>query len=101
LSTLGRISEGFAAGSIERCVKRTLTVRRIARLEKRPIAASEFINGLALEASKREVPLKTEQDTFNAFTEMISGLGDRRKLIEDLNNPDAADQGKKGGGKKK
>jgi len=47
LSTLAHISEGFSAGAICKTVKKTLTKRRVERLEKRPHNEAEFLNTLA------------------------------------------------------
>ena len=45
LSTLAHISEGFSAGAICATVKKTLTLRRVERLDKRAHSESEFLNG--------------------------------------------------------
>merc|ERR1711965_217558 len=77
LSTLARISEGFSGGAIERCVKKTLTTRRMSRLEKRPLVGSEFLNALALEASKTAATRAEDLKNMQDFTCMITGLDDR------------------------
>ena len=104
LSTLARISEGFSAGAVHRCVKKTLTKRRVDRLDKRALAESEFINSLALEASKGESNYTYREDLnrFRAFTAMITGLDERRSKIEDEKSGDGdGGDDKKGKGKKK
>merc|ERR1711871_1645690 len=73
LSTLARISEGFTAGAISRCIRRTLTQRRVARMHKRPIEESEFLNGLAIEASRNQAVYQSDQQIFREFTEMVTG----------------------------
>mmetsp|Transcript_45651 Transcript_45651/g.92145 ORF Transcript_45651/g.92145 Transcript_45651/m.92145 type:complete len:246 (+) Transcript_45651:913-1650(+) len=102
LSTIARITEGFSAGAVERCVKKTLTRKRVARLEKRPLEATEFLNSLALEASRNELQSAADVKVFADFTEMVTGLGERRKMVGDLSNPELAggDAKKKGKGKK-
>merc|ERR1711998_784025 len=89
LSTLARISYGFSAGAIHRCVKKTLTKRRVDRLDKRALTESEFINSLALEASKGQSNYTYAEDLerYNAFTAMITDLTARRDLIEAEKNP--------------
>ena len=85
-------------GAIERCVKKTLTKRRMSRLEKRPLTGSEFLNSLALEASKTAAARSEDTKNMNDFTCMITGLDDRMKMLQELNNPDEGDDKK---GKKK
>ena len=98
LSTLARISYGFSAGAICRCVKKTLTKRRVDRLDKRALTEDEFVNSLALEASKGQANYTYAEDLerYNEFTAKITGLEERRQLIEDEKN-----EGKDGGGDKK
>mmetsp|Transcript_218 Transcript_218/g.256 ORF Transcript_218/g.256 Transcript_218/m.256 type:complete len:881 (+) Transcript_218:50-2692(+) len=101
LSTLARISEGFSSGALERCVKKTLTKKRIARLATRPLTGAEFLNSLALEASTNQANYAVDTTNFNDFTETVTGLADRRKKLDDLNNPAAGGDDKKKKGKKK
>jgi hypothetical protein len=79
-------------------VKKTLTKRRMSRLEKRPLTGSEFLNSLALEASKTAAARSEDTKNMNDFTCMITGLDDRMKMLQELNNPDEGDDKK---GKKK
>ncbi|KAJ3254876.1 Dynein regulatory complex protein 11 [Boothiomyces macroporosus] len=46
ISLLARMSEGFSTGSIEICVLRVLTPRRIRTLRTRPLKTEEFVNQL-------------------------------------------------------
>ena len=131
LSTLSRISEGFSAGAyllpffvflvfscavsdgslspfptrqpgaISRCVRKTLTKRRVDRLDRRPLKESEFLSSLALEASRGQMTWKQDNEAYKKFTSDISGLTDRRKAIQEMNNPDEGGDDKKGKGKKK
>jgi IQ and AAA domain-containing protein len=101
LSTLARISDGFSSGALERCVKKTLTKKRIDRLDARPLSGAEFLNSLALEASANQANYVIDQANFTDFTEMITGLADRRKKLEEMNNPAAGGDDKKKKGKKK
>jgi len=103
LSTLAHISEGFSAGAICKTVKKTLTKRRVERLEKRPHNEAEFLNTLALEASKNQLTYKNDNEAFREFTGKITGLIDKRNKIRDEKTGDVAggDKDKKGKGKGK
>merc|ERR1711998_661889 len=103
LSTLAHTSEGFSAGAICKTVKKTLTKRRVERLEKRPHNESEFLNSLALEASKNQLTYKNDNESFREFTGKVTGLIDKRNKIRDEKNGDAGagDKDKKGKGKGK
>merc|ERR1711988_964403 len=116
LSTLAHISEGFSAGAICKTVKKTLTKRRVERLEKRPHNESEFLNCLALEAPKNAeagggkgggggLTYKSDNMETLLFTEKITGLADRRTKInqegeDGAGGGDKDKKGKKGKGKK-
>lgn len=100
VSTLARISDGFTGGSIERCVKKTLTKRRLSRLDKRPLAGSEFLNAMAFEDSKTFNTRKEELSNLNNFTRSITELDKREAKIAALSNPDEGDD-KKGSKKGK
>ena len=102
LSTLARISYGFSAGAICRCVKKTLTKSRVDRLDKRALTEDEFVNSLALEASKRQANYTYAEDLerFNEFTAKITDLEERRQLIEDEKAEGKDGGDKKGKGKK-
>merc|ERR1711988_400178 len=91
LSTLAHISEGFSAGAICKTV------------EKRPHNESEFLNSLALEASKNQLTYKNDNESFREFTGKVTGLIDKRNKIRDEKNGDAGagDKDKKGKGKGK
>jgi MoxR-like ATPase len=95
LSTLARISDGFSAGALERVIKKTLTKKRISRLSSRPLNGSEFLNSLALEASLNQQNYIIDSNNFNDFTELVTGLTERRKKIDDLSNPAAGGDDKK------
>lgn len=111
LSTLAEISEGFSAGDICQAAKKTLTHRRVDRLDKRPHDDAEFLNALAHSAVRRT---SSSADTFRVFTAKITGLEDERRRVQAEKNGDAGDGGagssggkdqkkkkkKKGGGKK-
>merc|ERR1711924_439512 len=94
LSTLAHISEGYSAGAICKTVKKTLTKRRVERLDKRPHNETEFLNALALEASKNQLSYQNDMEAFREFTSNITGLTDERKKIKD------AKEGGDGGGDK-
>merc|ERR1711871_1175424 len=78
LSTLAHISEGFSAGAICKTVKKTLTKRRVERLDKRPHNEAEFLNCLALEASKNQLTYANDNLAFREFTGADAG-GDEKK----------------------
>ena len=44
---------------------------------------------------------KQDNEAYKKFTSDISGLTDRRKAIQEMNNPDEGGDDKKGKGKKK
>jgi SpoVK/Ycf46/Vps4 family AAA+-type ATPase len=56
LSTLAHISEGFSAGSICATVLKTLTKRRVERLDKRPHNEIEFLNSCVPLADSPDKP---------------------------------------------
>ena len=101
ISTLAHISEGFTAGGIAKTVRKTLTQRRVDRLDKRPLSEVEFLNSLALEASKSQLVYKSDSDKFNAFMAKISGLEDRRKKIKSEKEANAANASEEKGKDKK
>merc|ERR550539_1021282 len=47
ISTLAKLSEGYAAGSIKRTVDRVLTARRVQQLKNRPLKVQEFLGPLS------------------------------------------------------
>ena len=81
----------------------TLTTRRIARLDERALEGTEFINSLALEASRNQAVHKADVKVLRDATGTITGLTDRTKKIDDaVLNPDGGgDDKKKKGAKKK
>ena len=95
LSTLAHISEGFSAGAICQTVKKTLTHRRVERLDKRPHNESEFLNSLAQEAAKNQLTYKNDHEVFRDFTAKMTGLDDERRRAKE--ERDGGDGG--GGGK--
>jgi SpoVK/Ycf46/Vps4 family AAA+-type ATPase len=106
LTTLARISEGFTAGEVEKVVKRTVTASRLSRLEARPLEGSEFLNHLALEATRIQAAAKALpkplKEVYGEFTSTITGFADREKKIAELSDPDkAGGEDKKKAGKKK
>lgn len=50
VQTLARISRSYASGAILRTVRRTVTPRRLERLERKPFSLDELIGPLAKEA---------------------------------------------------
>ncbi|KAJ1457758.1 hypothetical protein M885DRAFT_514814 [Pelagophyceae sp. CCMP2097] len=101
LSTLAHISEGFSAGSICATVAKTLTKRRVERLDKRPHNETEFLNSLAHDAAKMNNvgPGKTDDAVYKDFTGKITGLDDERKRAKD-ENEGGGDKGGEDKGKK-
>ena len=84
LSTLAQISEGFSGGAICQTVKKTLTARRVHRLDKRPQSETEFLNALAQAAAKSNLNIHARTDDaqiYNDFTSKITGLDDERKRV--------------------
>ena len=77
LSALSHVSEGFSAGAIEQTVSKVLTARRIEQIDKRPLAEPEFLNALALAASKDEIPAHETRAQFRAWGATIT-TGERR-----------------------
>ena len=97
LSTLARISEGFSAGAICTTVEKTLTARRVQRLDKRPHSETEFLNALAQAAAKSHLFHGGNDDAaqvFKDFTAKITGLDDERKKVQ--NEKNGIDNKKKG-----
>jgi hypothetical protein len=100
-STLARITDGFSAGTIKRCIRKTLTPKRLGRLSERRLEGNEFINFLALEASRNQ-QAQHDLAVLNDFTAVITGLADRQQKIEDILHPaEGGEDKKKKGAKKK
>lgn len=93
VSALASVSNGYTAGSIKRAVRATLTSRRLERLNQRPLAESEFLTILA----RCQRVYADENDKFREFTDVVTGLGERRKVSE----ADAGGDKKKAAAKKK
>ena len=111
VSMLAHISSGFPARAIVRAVERTLTARRVDRLDRRLLSAAEFISTLSQSA-----PTRMFQDTFQKFRDFTADIkGPRFKNADTLGflqtDPDglaaerkskwAKDHGDEGGGDKK
>merc|ERR1740130_2609436 len=96
-STLARISEGYAAGSIVYTIKKTLTKRRVVQLRKRPLKEIEFINTL----SRCEHTMSDHNEKFRSFTENVTNLANRRNQANNLGGGEDNGKKKKGGKKKK
>ena len=101
LSTLAHISEGFSAGAICQTVKKTLTHRRVERLDKRPHNESEFLNSLAQEAAKNQLTYKNDHEVFRDFTAKMTGLDDERRRAKEEREGGDGGGGKEEKGKKK
>lgn len=101
LSTLAQISEGFSAGAICQAIKKTLTKRRIERLEKRPHNDTEFLNALAQAVVRQQRVSKNDYLLFRDFTCKITGLDDERKRVRDEKNGNAGGGAASKEGKKK
>jgi hypothetical protein len=99
LSTLAHVSEGFSAGAIIQCVKKTLTKRRVERLNKRPFESSEFLNPLARAAAEKQLSYQDDHKAFLKFTsEVASTLATEKKNLEIIKaggDPNAKKKGKK------
>merc|ERR1712072_882893 len=99
LSTLAHVSEGFSAGAIISCVKKTLTKRRVERLSKRPFESSEFLNPLARAAADKQLSYQDDHKAFLKFTsEVASTLATEKKNLEIIKaggDPNAKKKGKK------
>ncbi|CAK9091174.1 Dynein regulatory complex protein 11 (IQ and AAA domain-containing protein 1), partial [Durusdinium trenchii] len=91
ISALALVSEGYSAGTIETCVRKTLTERRKATLKTRPITEKDFINPLS------SLPVTYQQDNlkFQQFTAAITGLRDRQERVKALKDGDDAGDKKK------
>ena len=96
LSTLAHVSEGFSAGAICATVKKTLTQRRVERLDKRPHQESEFLNSLAQEAAKNQLSYANDHAVFRDFTGKMTGLDDERRRAKDEREGGGGDEKKKG-----
>ena len=101
LSTLAHISEGYSADAIKKTIEKVLTIFRKSKIEQRPLTLSEFIGPLSLQGCT----MQEQWEDFKRFTDIITGDGKRRELIEaQLRGDDAgaADpkKGKKKGKKK-
>uniref|UniRef100_A0A7S3NHP5 AAA+ ATPase domain-containing protein n=1 Tax=Aureoumbra lagunensis TaxID=44058 RepID=A0A7S3NHP5_9STRA len=81
LSTLAQISQGFSAGSICYTVKKTLTARRVQRLDKLPASEAEFLNTLAQQSIKLNTG-STSFDVYHDFTAKITGLNDEKNRVK-------------------
>ena len=94
--SLACISEGYASGSICRAVDDVLTLRRVERMDKRPLQINEFISPLARTT-------KTYLDDYEkclAFTKTISGLEKRVHVIQETLEAAKGDGDEKKKGKK-
>ena len=49
------------------------------RMSRRPLAESEFLANLALEAQRQKLICKTDTEQHRTFTDAITGLTDQRK----------------------
>lgn len=98
ISTLAHISDGYSAGSIKKTCENVLTIFRKSKLEQRPLTLAEFIGPLSL----CSCTMQDQWEEFKTFTDLITGDGNRRKLIEAALRGDDAGGGdpKKKKGKK-
>lgn len=69
ISTLGRVSDGYSAGSIKQTVDRVLTTRRVQQLKNRALKVQEFIGPL----SRTAYCWQEERDKLQQFDWMASG----------------------------
>ena len=74
---MAQISEGYTGGAIQKTIKRTLTARRLEKLDRHPLQESEFINAL----STQEITGKADETNHRRFTSKITGLDDRREKL--------------------
>lgn len=97
LNTLAYISEGYSAGNIHQAVQTTLPERRVNKIleAKRNLDSTEFISAL----SKTSYTYKDDYNSFQAFTDEVTGEKERRRLKE-LAMKKAEDGGGGGKGKK-
>ncbi|KAJ3321919.1 Dynein regulatory complex protein 11 [Boothiomyces sp. JEL0866] len=94
ISLLARMSDGFSTGSIEICVLRVLTPRRIRTLRTRPLKTDEFVNQLL----DMPPPNPDEAKLFKDFFDK-TGLVKKRTLL--INGPEEEEPEPKKGAKKK
>ncbi|KAJ3270956.1 Dynein regulatory complex protein 11 [Terramyces sp. JEL0728] len=94
ISLLARMSEGFSTGSIEICVLRVLTPRRVKTLRTRPLKTDEFVNQLL----DMPAPNPDEAKLFRDFLDK-TGLVKKRTLL--INGPQEEEAEPKKGAKKK
>ena len=78
-----------------RCPMREYTTERVVA---RPVNEAEFLNTLALEASKNQLTYKNDMEAFREFTGKITNLTDKRNKIRDEKAGAGGDGD--GGGKK-
>lgn len=101
LTTLAYISEGYSAGNIQQAVQTTLPERRVQKFQEtgRTLDSSEFISAL----SKTSYTYKDDYNSFQGFTEEVTGAKERKKQQEaaEKKKAEEAAGGKKGGAKKK
>lgn len=94
VQTLARISEHYSSGSIIRVVRKTLTQRRVERLERKPLTANELIGPLA-----KETPIYAADDKA-MYDWYIKTLGLNKKSEADPGAKGKKDAGKPGAKKK-
>jgi len=98
VSSLAKISDGYTAGDIIKCVREILTSRRIQTLPYRPLTAAEFVPALA-----KLDPVMPDAEMAYLNWQFKTPMG--KKLAARLNPPEDDDgkgkKGKKGGKKKK
>eukprot|EP00118_Oscarella_pearsei_P005214 m.23658 g.23658 ORF g.23658 m.23658 type:complete len:173 (+) comp28513_c0_seq2:2470-2988(+) len=96
LSSLAKVSDGYTGGHIATACKEVLTDRRVAQLNRRPLAAAEFVPSLA----KIDPVYREEEEAFKTWYEKTPMGKKRLKALRGGDDDDGGKKGKKGKGKK-
>jgi len=68
LTSLAKLSDSYAPGHIHDTIVETLTERRLAKMSKHPLQATDFIPGLA----HRNAIYKEEEDAYKVYFILIA-----------------------------
>ncbi|CAF4688221.1 unnamed protein product [Rotaria sp. Silwood1] len=100
LTSLAKLSDSYAPGHIHDTIVETLTERRLVKMSKHPLQASDFIPGLA----HHNAIYKEEEDAYKSWWKKTPLGKKRERFLEDQEEGGGDGKGKKdkkGGGKGK
>ncbi|CAF2772312.1 unnamed protein product [Rotaria sp. Silwood2] len=100
LTSLAKLSDSYAPGHIHDTIVETLTERRLSKMSKHPLQASDFIPGLA----HHNAIYKEEEDAYKSWWKKTPLGKKRERFLEDQEEGGGDGKGKKdkkGGGKGK